>query len=104
VKGFKLDSNNDVEIRNNHVQMIEGDELTAQTVQCVLSTNKGEWFLNPEEGINFRAILGKHTVKKESSTTDIKRYYEEEISYYRTRDTESSESAEKLKRRLEGDI
>lgn len=60
MKGFMLDSHGDVVIHNNKIQMIEGDELLAQRVWCVLGTNKGEWPLNLEEGINFHNILGKN--------------------------------------------
>ena len=49
--------------------MIEGSDLTAQTVRTVLSTNKGEWFGNPDEGINFRNILGKNRVAVKSVNT-----------------------------------
>ncbi len=39
--------------------MINGNELTRQTVETVLGTNKGEWFLDIDEGIEFSNLLGK---------------------------------------------
>lgn len=39
--------------------MINGNELLRQTVQSVLGTNKGEWFLDIDEGIDFSNLLGK---------------------------------------------
>lgn len=42
------------------IRMIDGNELVRQTVQIVLSTNKGEWFFNEELGIKFPNILGKN--------------------------------------------
>lgn len=60
MKGFMLDDHGDVVIHNNKILMVEGDELLLQTVKCVLGTNKGEWPLNREEGINFHNILGKN--------------------------------------------
>lgn len=39
--------------------MTSGNDLKRQTCETVIGTNNGEWFLNPDEGINFRAILGK---------------------------------------------
>lgn len=57
--GFKLDQNGDVLIENNQIQMINGDELIRQTARSIISTNKGEWFLNEDEGIIFDNILGK---------------------------------------------
>ena len=69
MRGFKLDENSDVEIRNNKIQMIADDELTMQTMKYLLSTNKGECFYNEDEGVNFRNLLGKNieddTVKSE---------------------------------------
>lgn len=60
MKGFLLDENGDVVIRNGDIVLCEGDELTAQTCTTTIGTNKGEWFLNEEEGINFRNILTKN--------------------------------------------
>ena len=59
MKGFKLDSNGDVEIIKNEIQMIDGNELLRQTVKSVLNTNKKEWFFDENEGITFSNILGK---------------------------------------------
>lgn len=59
VKGFAIDSTGDLLIDNNEIQMVEGEELLKQTVQSIIGTNKGEWFLNENEGIEFSNILGK---------------------------------------------
>lgn len=59
MKGFALDSNGDVIIEKNKIKMVDGVELIRQTVQTVLGTNKNEWFLNIDEGIDFNNILGK---------------------------------------------
>lgn len=63
--GFQL-KDGDVVIENNEIQMISDAELIRQTVETVLNTNKGEWFFNADEGINFENILGKK--KKVKST------------------------------------
>ena len=60
MRGFKLTQAGDVEIRNNKIEMLSDDELTMQTIEYLLSTNKGECFYNEEEGINFRNLLGKN--------------------------------------------
>lgn len=39
--------------------MASGNELLRQTVESVLQTNKKEWFLNWQEGINIYNLLGK---------------------------------------------
>ena len=49
MQGFKLDSNGDVLIESGKITMTSGTDLTAQTLQTVAGTNKGEWFLNEDE-------------------------------------------------------
>lgn len=93
MKGFAL-SDNDVLIQNGEIQMIEGTDLTCQTVRTVLNTNKGEWFLNPDEGINFRNILGK---KKASTNLSV-----EEQSYIAKHTEEDEELNKLLANRLDG--
>lgn len=64
-KGFLLDEFGDVMIQNGEIQMVSGDALMRQTLKSILSTNKGEWFLNEEEGIQFRSILVKNPLEEE---------------------------------------
>ena len=75
MKGFEL-SNGDVVIENGEIQMVSGAELTRQTVETVLGTNKGEWFFNADEGITFSNILGKKGLKEtqipQTTTTIVK--------------------------------
>lgn len=59
MKGFKLDENGDIVIENGKIVMVDGNELLSQTVTTTLSTNKKEWFLNEDEGIDFDNILTK---------------------------------------------
>lgn len=70
--------------------MVHGAELTRQTAEAVLGTNKGEWSLNVEEGINFSNILGKAKPTEKPSAAD------KELS-------EMSHLARKLERRLDGE-
>lgn len=93
MKGFAL-SDNDILIQNGEIQMIEGADLICQTVRTVLNTNKGEWFLNPDEGINFRNILGK---KKSSTNLSA-----EERSYISKQAEENEELNKLLANRLDG--
>lgn len=60
MKGFMLDEHGDVVIQNGKIQMIDGSDLLLQKANSVLGTNKGEWPLNPDEGIVFQNILGKN--------------------------------------------
>lgn len=52
----------DTGYNKKEVMMTEGSDLLRQTIERVISTNKGEWFLNKEEGIHFDATLGKQFV------------------------------------------
>lgn len=59
IKDFALDQKGDLIIENSDIQIVEGEELLKQTIKNILSTNKGEWFLDWEQGIEFSNILGK---------------------------------------------
>ena len=96
MKGFML-KDGDLSITNDEIDMIEGSELTAQTINFVLSTNKGEWFFNAEEGVNFDTLLGKQRIKKLSGN-DI--YYREKFIELKA---DESEYAEMLRKRLSGE-
>lgn len=41
------------------LQMVAGAEEVAQSCRVILGTRRGEWFLNPELGIDFDAFNGK---------------------------------------------
>lgn len=60
MKGFKLTDTGDVAIKNNKIELITDSELTRQSIQYLLSTNKGECFYDENEGITFQNILGKN--------------------------------------------
>lgn len=59
MKGFELNEEGDVVVKENRIPIVSEKELLRQKVQTVLGTNKGEWFLNVDEGINFDNLLGK---------------------------------------------
>lgn len=59
MKGFMVSGDGDVVMTDGKLMMADGDELLRQTVQQVLGTNKREWFLNTEEGIDFSVMLRK---------------------------------------------
>lgn len=40
--------------------MVDGNELLRQKVQEVINTNKGEWFFDWEQGIEYENVLGKN--------------------------------------------
>ena len=96
MKGFKL-IDGDLSITNNEIDIIEGSELTAQTISSVLSTKKGEWIFNAEEGIDFDILFGKQRIKRTSIKDD---YYQEKYIELRS---DNNENAEKLRKRLSGE-
>lgn len=65
MKDFKIDNHGDLVMAKNDLQFVQDKDLTAQKCRLVLSTNKGEWLLNRDEGINFGAILVKNPNRDE---------------------------------------
>lgn len=57
--GFLLDEKGDIVIENGSIATVSDNELTAQTLRTIMGTNKGEWFMDEEEGIRFSYLLGK---------------------------------------------
>ena len=106
MKGFKLNEHGDVVIENGVIQMAHGTELTKQTTKSVLGTQKGEWFLNWEEGINHNAILGKKRYVSQTSESD--KQYIAEINSLKRTNAENKEEYnalnELLAKRLDGEL
>ena len=50
----------DLLIEDNEITMVSGDSLFVQRLQAVWSTNKGEWSLDKQEGIDRYVILTKN--------------------------------------------
>lgn len=65
MKDFKIDNHGDLVMAKNDLQFVQDKDLTAQKCRLILSTNKGEWLLNRDEGINFGAILVKNPNRDE---------------------------------------
>lgn len=53
---------------SNNIKMVDGDDELIQSIKLIISTNVGEWFLNPEHGFD-RSILQSKKVD-ESQATD----------------------------------
>ncbi|WP_061567257.1 DUF2634 domain-containing protein [Geobacillus stearothermophilus] len=51
--------NGDLVFENGDIVMVEGDEELAQSLQSVFQTNKGEWFLNENHGLDRTPFLTK---------------------------------------------
>ena len=59
MKGFAVDKSGDVIIEKNDIKLVHDTELLVQKIRQTLSTNRGEWWLNPKEGIPVQKILKK---------------------------------------------
>ena len=55
---FKM-TNGDIDIENNDLVLVSGQEELRQNIENRLSVNIGEWFLNLGLGLNYSAIHGK---------------------------------------------
>lgn len=60
MKDLQIASNGDLVLSGGDIPYISGANLEVQKTRLVLGTNKGEWVLNPDEGINFNVMLGKN--------------------------------------------
>ena len=59
MRGFLLDERGDIVFEKGNIAFVTDNELKAQTLRTVMGTNKGEWFLNANEGVDFKYLLGK---------------------------------------------
>jgi phage baseplate assembly protein W len=59
MKAPLIDSNGDLVMKNGEIQMIEGDQELAQSVESILKTRQGEFFMDTEFGLNRDNLLGK---------------------------------------------
>ncbi|MDH6370544.1 phage baseplate assembly protein W [Paenibacillus sp. PastF-3] len=62
---LKLDDTGDITLLTGQLQMVSGTEAIVQRCRIILGTHKGEWFLNPELGIDHSKFFGKHVSKEE---------------------------------------
>ncbi len=68
MKGFKLSDTGDVAFADGAIELVSDTELERQTLQTLLSTNKGEDIFNSDEGIDFYQILGKSVTEDKVKT------------------------------------
>lgn len=60
MKDLLIGSNGDLVVSGGDFPYVKDENLTRQKVQLILSTNKGEWEFDRDEGIDFFAILTKN--------------------------------------------
>lgn len=59
MKDFALDENGDILMENRDIVYIRDQEQEIQKIRQVLGTRSGEWEHDPNEGIDFDALLQK---------------------------------------------
>ena len=59
MKALAIDENGDLFMDQGQLQEVSGVEEIRQRFRQLLRTNKGEWFLNPEEGLDYLAFWTK---------------------------------------------
>ncbi len=75
MKGFALNEKGDVIFEKSDVKIVADTELLIQKVRQVLSTNRGEWWLDAKEGVPMQKIL-----KKNPNIAQIKDYVRSAIA------------------------
>lgn len=78
MKAFKVDDKGDLVIENGDLVMIEGDQELIQSVERRLGTNKGEWFLDTEFGLDYGAIRGKGVTKDRAELVITEAVYQDD--------------------------
>ena len=59
MKNFMFDSTGDIVLTQNGPVMIDGPAEMMQRIWFTMTTNLGEWVLNPESGFDRMEILGR---------------------------------------------
>ena len=62
MKDFRLNSAGDLGLLGADLDLVSGTEQKIQTLHQILSTNKGEWKFDPEEGIDHAAFYQKEPI------------------------------------------
>ena len=95
--GFRL-KDGDLDIVNGEISMVEDSELKAQTIKQVISTNRGEWLFDKDEGINFGHMFQDSVRKPQAGEISRQEYnsLKQNASVYNA-------LAKKLERRLDGE-
>ena len=65
MKTFKIVDGDLVFNASGNLEMVYGKDEIAQSVEMILTTNKGEWFMNEEFGLEYSQITDKLQTKKD---------------------------------------
>lgn len=59
MKALALTTDGDLLMEHGQLQEVDGVDEVVQRFRQIVRTNKGEWFLNPDEGIDYRVFWQK---------------------------------------------
>jgi phage baseplate assembly protein W len=65
MQSLKLDASGDLVLLSGELQLVSGPDEIAQCCKLAVGTNKGEWVLDPEMGIDFARVTGKGVTEEE---------------------------------------
>lgn len=65
MKTFKIADGDLVFDASGNLEMVDGKDEIAQSVEMILTANKGEWFMNEEFGLDYSEITDKLKTKKD---------------------------------------
>lgn len=60
MKGFLLDNRGDVVIGEGDIKTTADADLLTQKIRQILGTNRGEWWLDSDEGISVQEVIRKN--------------------------------------------
>lgn len=64
MKDFKLNEQGDVVFCDGAIHLTADESLLSQKIRQILSTNRGEWWLDAKEGIPVQEVLKKNPDKR----------------------------------------
>ncbi len=77
MKAFKVSNNGDLIIENGDLVIVDKHEEIRQSIERILTTNVGEWFLDMEFGLDYQAIQGKGKTKESIKLAITEAIYQE---------------------------
>ncbi|SMB95324.1 Protein of unknown function [Desulfonispora thiosulfatigenes DSM 11270] len=77
MKTFKI-KNGDIVFDGKDIVLVEGIEEEKQSIERLLSTNIGEWFLNIDFGLDYKVLQGKQIDKERIRMAIVKALSQED--------------------------
>jgi phage baseplate assembly protein W len=65
MKTFKIENGDLVLDGAGNIVMVEGREEEAQSIERLMTTNVGEWFLNPAHGFDYGVLQEKNVTEQQ---------------------------------------